>query len=114
MSREYALISNAEPNDFENSILQFLRDWPGERPPKSYVILGIPESGDADDAGAVLYTWQTTMDDMLRAKGHLELQIQHEALLENLGAYFHAAAEEGLLPCQLDAEDDEAEGGDEA
>ena len=119
--RDYALISTGEPNDFENSILHFLRDWPGEKPPKSYVIQAIPEHGDVEEAGAVVYTWRATVDDMLRAKGHLELQIQHEALLENLGTYFQVAREEGILHCQFDpasgsdqidnADDQDAEGG---
>lgn len=104
--RDYALISTGEPNDFENSILHFLRDWPGEKPPKSYVLLDIPDPGDVEEAGAVVYTFRATVDDMIRAKGHLELQIQHEALLENLGTYFQAAEREGLLPCQFDPDDE--------
>ena len=115
MKRDFALISNVETSDFENSILPFLQNWPGEKPPKSYVITAIPEPGDVDDSGAVIYTWRATLDDMLRAKGHLELQIQHEALLENLGTYFQAAQTEGILPCQFDmeSEDDQIEAEDE-
>lgn len=118
--RDYALITNGESTDFENSVLPFLRNWPGEKPPRSYVILAIPEHGDVEEAGAVVYTWRATVDDMIRAKGHLELQIQHEALLENLGTYFQAAHAEGLLPCQFDpdneiddTDDQDAEGGGE-
>lgn len=121
MNRDYALISTGGTSDFENSFLNFLRDWPSDKPPKSYVIPAVPEDGDVDDAGMVLFTWRSTLNDMILAKGHLDLHIQHEALLENLGTYFHAAAEEGILPCQLDQddqddqidpEDDEVAGGD--
>lgn len=98
--RTYQLLCSEPQTEFDGSILRFLQNWPGEKLPKSYVILAIPEDNDVDEAGMVLYSWRTTLDDLLRAKGHLDLEIHHESILENLDTYFQAGAQEGLLPCQ--------------
>ena len=121
-TREYQLLCSKPLTDFDTSVLRFLQDWPGEKPPRSYAVVAIPEPGDVHGAGAVVKIWKATIPDLLVMKGHLELHINHLPTMENMETYLWEAEENGVLPCQryqgdkndiIDDDNDTDEDGDE-
>lgn len=105
MGKQYALITTGGPlTPFEESVLRMLQ--------------GVADSGSTPKAmvGAILmdseevvtYYHNATMQDMMVAKGFLELDIQNDNILGNLPWYLEQAEKDGLL-----GDEDEEEESDE-
>lgn len=103
MSKQYALITGEPLTDFEQSVLRMLHD--------------VAESGYTPTAtvGAILtdsgevmtYYHNATMQDMMVAKGFLELDIINDNVLGNLPWFLEQAQKDGLIEMYGDEDDEE-------
>lgn len=105
MSRQYALITGEPLTDFEQSVLRMLHDVAESGyTPTAMVGAILTDSGEV-----MTYYHNATMQDMMVAKGFLELDIQNDNILGNLPFYLEQAQKEGLIEMYGDEEYDEEE-----
>lgn len=100
--REYSLLCNQPLSGFDESVLRLLETVgdPGFRP-RAAVFVVLTEGGEV-----VTGYHEATMQDMMVAKGFIDLDIQNDNILGNLPYYFDQAAAEGLIESD-DYEEDE-------
>ena len=93
MSKQYALITGEPLTDFEQSVLRMLHDVAESGyTPTAMVGAILTDSGEV-----MTYYHNATMQDMMVAKGFLELDIQNDNILGNLPFYLEQAGKAGLL-----------------
>lgn len=105
MAKNYALITGEPLTDFEQSVLKMLHD--------------VAETGYTPKAmvGAILsdtdevmtFYHNATMQDMMVAKGFLELDIVNDNVLGNLPWFLEQAQKDGLIEMYGDEEYEEEE-----
>lgn len=101
-TKTYSLICNEPLNDFDNDMLQMLNDFAGSGVvPRAAIVVALTESGEV----ATFYS-KATMQDMMLAKGFIDLDIQNDNILGNLPIYVEQAERDGLLGDGEDYEED--------
>ena len=101
MKKTYSLICNEPLNEFDNNILEMLNDFAASGiHPRAAVIVALT---DADEVATFYH--KATMQDMMIAKGFIDLDIQNDNILGNLPFYLEQAERDGLL--DEDYEEDE-------
>jgi hypothetical protein len=104
MSKKYALLSPEPLTDFEESVLKLLDGVAEtEYAPRAMVAAVLTDSGEV-----VTYYHNATMQDMMIAKGFIDLDIQNDNILGNLPFYLEQAEKDGLIGFE-DAEYEEEE-----
>jgi hypothetical protein len=103
MSKAYALITGEPLTDFEQSILKMLHTVAETGTPRA-MVGAILMDGDE----VVTCYHQATMQDMMVAKGFIDLDIQNDNILSNLPWYTKQMWKEGLLDEDF-AEDEDFE-----
>lgn len=105
MAKNYALITGEPLTDFEQSVLRMLHDVAESGyTPTAMVGAILTDSGEV-----MTYYHNATMQDMMVAKGFLELDIQNDNILGNLPWFLERAQKDGLIDYEDDWEDDEEE-----
>jgi hypothetical protein len=100
MPKQYSLVSSEPLTEFDEFVLRFLHDMANlNGKPKSVVGAVVT---DADEV--VTYYHNATMQDMMVAKGYLELDIQTDNILGNLPWFVEQARKEGLLEDECESE----------
>ena len=91
--REYSLLCNQPLSGFDESVLRLLETVgaPGFRP-RAAVFVVLTEGGEV-----VTGYHEATMQDMMVAKGFIDLDIQNDNILGNLPWFLEHAREEGLV-----------------
>ena len=103
MAKNYALITGEPLTEFEQSVLKMLHDVAETGyTPKAMVGAILSDSDEV-----MTFYHNATMQDMMVAKGFLELDIQNDNILGNLPFYLEQAEKAGLL--DYDEEYDEEE-----
>lgn len=93
MSRQYALLCNEPQTEFDQSVMRMLNGFAEtEYVPRAMVAAIISDSGEV-----VTYYHNATMQDMMIAKGFIDLDIQNDNILGNLPYYLEQAEKDGLL-----------------
>ena len=110
MAKNYALITGEPLTDFEQSVLKMLHDVAETGyTPKAMVGAILSDSDEV-----MTFYHNATMQDMMVAKGFLELDIQNDNILGNLPFYLEQAQKDGLIEMYGDEDyDDEEECEDE-
>ena len=104
MSKQYALITGEPLTEFEESVLRMLNDVAATGyTPKSMVGAILSDSDEV-----MTFYHNATMQDMMIAKGFIDLDIQNDNILGNLPFYLEQAEKDGLLGFE-DAEYEEEE-----
>lgn len=98
--KEYQLLVNEPLTDFDQSVLKMLNGIAQSGTPKSMVGIVILEEGEV-----VSFYHNAEMQDMMVAKGFLELDIMNDNILGNLPYYLEQAEKEGLLDTEEDFDD---------
>lgn len=98
--KTYQLLVNEPLTEFDQSVLKMLNDIAQSGTPKSMVGIVILEEGDV-----VSFYHNAEMQDMMVAKGFLELDIMNDNILGNLPYYLEQAEKEGLLGTEEDFDD---------
>lgn len=102
MSKTYSLICNEPLSEFDNNILEMLNDFAASGVvPRAAIVVALTDS----DEVATFYH-KATMQDMMIAKGFIDLDIQNDNILGNLPHYIEQAAREGLLDDDYEEEDE--------
>jgi len=102
-TKTYSLISNEPLNDFDNDLLEMLNTFAGSGVvPRAAIVVALTEEGEV-----ATYYHKATMQDMMIAKGFIDLDIQNDNVLGNLPFYVEQAEREGLLGDEEDYEEDE-------
>lgn len=105
MPKQYALITGEPLTDFEQSVLRMLHDVAESGyTPAAMVGAILTDSGEV-----MTYYHNATMQDMMVAKGFLELDIQNDNILGNLPFYLEQAEKAGLLDYDDEYEEEEEE-----
>lgn len=92
MSKTYALITGEPLTDFEESVLKMLQTVAEQGTPRAMVGAVLMDSDEV-----VTFYHRATMQDMMVAKGFIDLDIQNDNILGNLPWYVQRAETEGLL-----------------
>ena len=92
MSKTYALITGEPLTDFEESVLKMLQTVGENGTPRAMVGAVLMDSDEV-----VTFYHNATMQDMMVAKGFIDLDIQNDNTLGNLPWYIEQAEKEGLL-----------------
>jgi hypothetical protein len=102
VSKTYSLICNEPLSEFDNNILEMLNDFASSGVvPRAAIVVALTDS----DEVATFYH-KATMQDMMIAKGFIDLDIQNDNILGNLPHYIEQAAREGLLDDDYEEEDE--------
>ena len=105
MSKQYALITGEPLTDFEESVLRMLNDVAATGyTPKAMVGAILSDSDEV-----MTFYHNATMQDMMVAKGFLELDIVNDNVLGNLPWFLEQAQKDGLIEMYGDEEYDEEE-----
>lgn len=105
MPKNYALITSEPLTEFEQSVLRMLHDVAASGyNPTAMVGAILTDSGEV-----MTYYHNATMQDMMVAKGFLELDIQNDNILGNLPWFLEQAQKDGLIEMYGDEEYDEEE-----
>ncbi len=108
MAKHYSLLSSEPLTPFEEELLGMLETLAASGlEPKSAVTVLLTETGEV-----ATHYYNATMQDMMVAKGFIDLDIQSDAILGNLPFYVRQAEEEGLLDedyCYDDTEEEDDE-----
>ena len=106
MPKQYSLLSSEPLTPFEEELLAMLTTLSeSELEPKSAITVILTEHGEV-----ATHYYNATMQDMMVAKGFIDLDIQSDAILGNLPFYVRQAEEEGLLDedyCYDDTEEED-------
>lgn len=103
MSKKFSLISTEPLNDFEESVLRLLEGMAEtEYEPRAMVAAVLTDAGEV-----VTFYHNATMQDMMIAKGFIDLDIQNDNILGNLPIYVEQAVKDGLLGEYDEEEEDE-------
>ena len=101
MPKQYALISGAPLTEFEDAVLKMLQQTAEtDLVPRAMVCAILSDSGEV-----MTYYHKATMQDMMVAKGFIDLDIQNDNILGNLPWYLEQAEKDGLI--EYDDEEDE-------
>lgn len=101
MNKTYSLISNEPLSDFDQSVLAMLNGVSELGTPRSMVGAVIMDSGEV-----MTFYHNAEFQDILLAKGHLELDIMNDNTLGNLPWFVEQARKDGLIEdFDEDAED---------
>lgn len=93
MAKDFQLLSTEPLTDFEESVLRMLRDLGGmEYMPRAMVSVILTDSEEV-----LTFYHRAGMQDMLLAKGYIELDIINDNILGNLPYYVEQAEKEGLV-----------------
>jgi hypothetical protein len=92
MSKTYALITGEPLTEFEESVLRMLHTVAANGTPRAMAGAVMLDSDEV-----VTFYHNATMQDMMVAKGFLDLDIQNDNTLGNLPWYIEQAEKEGLL-----------------
>lgn len=93
MPKQYTLLSSESMTPFEDELVAMLTTLAeSELEPRSAITVIITETGEV-----ATHYYNATMQDMMVAKGFIDLDIQSDAILGNLPFYARQAQEEGLL-----------------
>ena len=102
MAKEYQLLTSSPATAFDESILRILRELSETGyTPKSMCGVIQTEEGEV-----LTFYHNASMQDMILAKGQLELDIINDNILGNLEYYVDQAAKDGLIAF-LDEDEDE-------
>lgn len=96
--RTYSLVCSEPLDDFDQSVLQLLemRADPELRPrAAAFVVL-------TEDGEVITGYHRATMQDMMIAKGFIDLDIQNDNILGNLPWYIEQAEQDGLIGEETD------------
>ena len=105
MSKQYALITGEPLTDFEQSVLKMLHDVAETGyTPKAMVGAILSDSDEV-----MTFYHNATMQDMMVAKGFLELDIINDNVLGNLPWFLEQAQKDGLIEMYGDEEYEEEE-----
>lgn len=105
MPKQYALITGEPLTDFEQSVLKMLHDVAETGyTPKAMVGAILSDSDEV-----MTFYHNATMQDMMVAKGFLELDIINDNVLGNLPWFLEQAQKDGLIEMYGDEEYDEEE-----
>ena len=105
MAKNYALITGEPLNDFEQSVLKMLHDVAETGyTPKAMVGAILSDSDEV-----MTFYHNATMQDMMVAKGFLELDIVNDNVLGNLPWFLEQAQKDGLIEMYDDEEYEEEE-----
>ena len=105
MAKEYTLLSSEPLTPFEEELLGMLtKIAESGLEPRSAVTVLLTETGEV-----ATHYYNATMQDMMAAKGFIDLDIQSDAILGNLPFYVRQAQEEGLLDEDYQYDDTEEE-----
>ena len=105
MSKQYALITGEPLTDFEQSVLKMLHDVAETGyTPKAMVGAILSDSDEV-----MTFYHNATMQDMMVAKGFLELDIVNDNVLGNLPWFLEQAQKDGLIEMYGDEDDWEEE-----
>ena len=101
-TKTYTLVSNEPLTDFDNTVLEMLNDFAGSGViPRAAVMVALTDTGEV----ATVYH-KATMQDMMIAKGFIDLDIQNDNVLGNLPFYIEQAEREGLLDDNYEEDED--------
>lgn len=100
--KQYALITGEPLTKFEEAILRMLKEVSESGYDPRAMVAVFMGDGDA----VMTYYHETTMTDLMLAKGFIDLDIQNDNIVGNLPWYIEAAAREGLIE-SLEDDDDE-------
>lgn len=104
MSKTYQLMATKPLSEFDNAMMRMLNEFADAGvQPRAAVVVALTDTGEV-----ATYYHDATMQDMILAKGFIDLDIQSDNVLGNLPFYTRQARKEGLL----DEEDEEYEGED--
>ena len=92
MPKEYQILSNEPLTDFDQSVLKMLNGVAQTGTPKAMAGAVIMEKGEV-----LTFYHNAEMQDMMVAKGFLELDIQNDNVLGNLPWFLEQAQKEGLI-----------------
>lgn len=102
MSKSYAIICSEGLSAFDQSIMRMLNDFAEAKVnPRAAVIVALTDT----DEVATFYH-EATMQDMMLAKGFIDLDIQSDNFLGNLPHFVDVAHSEGLM-IDVDGEDED-------
>lgn len=105
MAKNYALITGEPLTDFEQSVLKMLHDVAETGyTPKAMVGAILSDSDEV-----MTFYHNATMQDMMVAKGFLELDIVNDNVLGNLPWFLEQAQKDGLIEMYGDEEYEEEE-----
>ena len=105
MPKQYALITGEPLTEFEQSVLKMLHDVAETGyTPKAMVGAILSDSDEV-----MTFYHNATMQDMMVAKGFLELDIVNDNVLGNLPWFLEQAQKDGLIEMYGDEEYDEEE-----
>jgi hypothetical protein len=104
MPKQYALITGEPLTEFEESVLRMLQTVAENGTPRAMAGAVILDSDEV-----VTFYHNATMQDMMVAKGYLELDIQTDNILGNLPWFVEQARREGLLGDEEDWGEEEEE-----
>lgn len=104
MSKQYALITGEPLTDFEESVLKMLQTVAEQGAPRAMVGAVLMDSDEV-----VTFYHRATMQDMMVAKGFIDLDIQNDNVLNNLPYYLEQAEQRGLVDWVDEEEDIEDE-----
>ena len=105
MPKQYALITGEPLTDFEQSVLKMLHDVAETGyTPKAMVGAILSDSDEV-----MTFYHNATMQDMMVAKGFLELDIINDNVLGNLPWFLEQAQKDGLIEMYGDEDDWEEE-----
>ena len=107
MHKEYSLITNEPLSEFDQSVLAMLNGVSELGTPKAMVGAVIMNSGEV-----MTFYHNAEFQDILLAKGHLELDIMNDNTLGNLPWFVEQARKEGLIDDWGEDEDYEEEDSD--
>lgn len=103
MPKQYALITGEPLTEFEQAVLKMLHDVAESGcTPTAMVGAILTDSGEV-----MTYYHKATMQDMMVAKGFIDLDIQNDNILGNLPWFVEQARREGLLGDEEDWEEEE-------
>jgi hypothetical protein len=103
MPKQYALISGAPLTEFEDAVLKMLQQTAEtDLVPRAMVCAILTDGGEI-----VTYYHKATMQDMMVAKGFIDLDIQNDNILGNLPWYLEQAEKDGLIEYDDEEEDEE-------
>lgn len=96
--RTYTLLCSEPLDEFDQSVLRLLETCadPGLRP-RAAVFVVMTESEEV-----ITGYHQASMQDMMVAKGFIDLDIQNDNILGNLPWYIEQAEQEGLIEEEMD------------
>lgn len=92
MSKTYSLITNEPLSDFDQSVLAMLNGVSELGTPKAMVGAVSMDSGEV-----MTFYHNAEFQDILLAKGHLELDIMNDNTLGNLPWFVEQARKDGLI-----------------